>query len=65
MTRSWVSSKDALVSDLSIRVPKIAVPVQSLAFPLLGATAPYFYRPIILRALKSNIIVVLTYGHKK
>jgi hypothetical protein len=29
------------------------------------ATAPYFYGSILLRALKSEIIVLLTYVHKK
>ncbi len=29
------------------------------------ATAPYFYGSILLRAIKSNIIVVLTYVHNK
>jgi hypothetical protein len=29
------------------------------------ATAPYFYESILLRALKSKIIVLLTYVYKK
>jgi hypothetical protein len=29
------------------------------------ATAPYFYGSILLRALKSKIIVLLTYVYKK
>jgi hypothetical protein len=29
------------------------------------ATAPYFYGSILLRALKSEIIVLLTYVYKK
>ncbi len=32
---------------------------------LTGATAPYFYGSILLRALKSKIIVVLTYLFNK
>jgi hypothetical protein len=30
-----------------------------------SATAPYFYRSILLRALKSKRIVLLTYVYKK
>jgi hypothetical protein len=33
--------------------------------PKMMATAPYFYGSILLRALESKIIVVLTYVSKK
>jgi hypothetical protein len=33
--------------------------------PSPTATAPYFYGSVLLRALKSEIIVILTYVHKK
>ncbi len=34
-------------------------------FYFLAATAPYFYGSILLQALKSEIIVLLTYVYKK